>query len=116
MSKQILLPSGASVTLKDPKTLKAKDRKRVYELANDETGIVQALTMAEAVVAVLVDSWTLDLILPSISFKSMGELSLDDYDILMKESTEAQKIIFGNYNTDEGVDSPLDKSSGISLS
>lgn len=111
MSKEIILPSGAKVTLKDPKSLKAKDRKKIYELANDETGLVQSLTMAEATVAVLIESWSLDLILPSIHFASIGELSLDDYDTLLKESTEAQKILFANYNSDEGVDSPLDKSS-----
>lgn len=116
MSKTIILPSGASVTLRDPKTLKAKDRKRVYELANDETGIVQAVTMIEAIVAVLVESWTLDLILPSISFKSMGELALADYDKLIAEATEAQKVLFANYNDDTETDSPLDKSSDISLS
>ena len=116
MSKTIILPSGASVTLRDPKTLKAKDRKRVYELANDDTGIVQFVTMTEATIAVLVESWTLDLILPNIAFNSIGELSLEDYDHLMAEAKEAQDILFGTYNKSEGVDSPLDKSKGISLS
>ena len=110
MNKTITLPSGATATLRDPKTLKAKDRKRVYELANEETGIVQAVTMMEAVIAVIVESWTLELILPSIRFQSIGELSLNDYDRLVEEATEAQKILFANYNSDEGADSPLDKS------
>lgn len=113
MSKTITLPSGASVVIRDPKTLKAKDRKRVYQLANEDTGIVQAVTMLEAIISVIVESWTLELILPSIRFQSIGELSLNDYDRLVEEATEAQKVLFGNYNSDEEVDSPLDKSSDI---
>lgn len=113
MSKTIMLRSGASVTFRDPKTLKAKDRRKIYELANDETGIIQNLTMIEGTAAVLIESWTFDLILPSVRFEMFGELSINDYDdiIKSKEVSDAQVILFANYNSDEGDDSPLDKSS-----
>lgn len=116
MSKTITLPSGATATLRDPKTLKAKDRRKIYELANEQSGLLQNLTMMEATIAVMVENWSLDLILPSISFKSIGELSLNDYDFLMGEAADASKILFGNYTDDKEVDSPLDKLGDISLS
>lgn len=109
MSKTITLPSGNTVVIKDPKKLLAKDRKRIYELANDDTGMMKALTMVEATVAIIIESWSFDLMLPSIRLSILGELSIDDYDALVKESTEAQQVLFANYNTDEGADSPLDK-------
>lgn len=109
MSKTITLPSGNTAVIKDPKKLLAKDRKRIYELANDDTGMVRALTMVEATVAIIVESWSFDLMLPSVRLSILGELSIDDYDALVKESTEAQNVLFANYNTDEAVDSPLDK-------
>ena len=109
MSKTITLPSGNTAVIKDPKKLLAKDRKRIYELANDDTGMMKALTMVEATVAIIIESWSFDLMLPSIRLSILGELSIDDYDALVKESTEAQQVLFANYNTDEGADSPLDK-------
>lgn len=116
MSRQITLPSGATATIRDPKTLKAKDRRRIYELANEQSGLLQTLTMLEATMAIIIENWSFDLILPSINFKSIGELELNDYDFLMNEATDASKILFGNYTDDKETDSPLDKSSGISLS
>lgn len=116
MAKTITLPSGATVTLRDPKTLLAKDRRKIYELANEQSGLLQTLTMLEATMAIIIESWSLDLILPSINFKSIGELGLNDYDFLMEQATDASKILFGNYSDDKETDSPLDKLGDISLS
>ena len=46
MSKVVKLPSGATATLKDPKSLKVKDRKRVLKASEIEGG---ELTRAMAI-------------------------------------------------------------------
>ena len=45
MLKVIKLPSGNTVTLRDPKTLKVKDRRKMIEAANEQTGLLQNLSM-----------------------------------------------------------------------
>jgi len=110
MLKVIKLPSGNTVTLRDPKTLKVKDRRKMIEAANEQTGLLQNLSMVDGLIAVLIESWTLDLILPSIMLSSLWELSLPDYDTLAAEVQKIQDFIFTNFDEDKGADSPLDSS------
>ena len=112
MERIITLPkSGAQVTLRDPAEIRQKDRRKVLE-AMGETGnqIVRALDMAEGLVAILVKSWTLDLMLPSIRIDILGELEIADYDVLTTECGKAQSILFPDFSDDKNIDSPLDKS------
>ena len=56
MSKKITLPSGASVTLKDPSLLRVKDRKRVLKSAETEGGdLSKALALGDALIAMLIE-------------------------------------------------------------
>jgi hypothetical protein len=110
MSKVITLPSGASVTLRDPRTLKVKDRRKMVEAANNETGLLQNLSMVDGLIAVLIESWTLDLILPSVMLSSLYELSLPDYDTLAAEAQKVESVLFTDFTQDKGADSPLDNS------
>ena len=113
MEKVIKLPkSGAEVTLRDPMDLRQKDREKIWSLLDDgDNKIVQAASMISALMAVLIKSWTLDLIIPSVHFASLGELQMDDYDFLAKETKEYQSIIFPDFESGEdNPDSPLDKS------
>ena len=95
-SKTIKLPkSGATVVLKDPETLRTKDRKAIYKNASKEDeGIMQALSFSDGLIAILIESWTLDLMLPSIKINVLDELEIADYDFLTEETKEAQKILF----------------------
>ena len=54
MSKVITLPSGNTVTLRDPSTLRVKDRKKVIGAASNQEGLLQALSMVDGLIAVLV--------------------------------------------------------------
>ena len=94
MSKELTLPSGATVVLRDAKTLKVKDRNKVYEAASNGEGIMQAIGLIDGLIAILIESWSFDLILPSIKIETLGELDIGDYDALQKETEETQKIIF----------------------
>lgn len=114
--KTIKLPSGATVVLRDPKELRVKDRKKIYINANDKTGIVQALSLTDGILAVLVESWSLDLIIPSVRIESLDELEMADYDALVEETKEAQKVLFPalgkTEETEKDAESPFDNSNG----
>lgn len=112
MEKVITLPkSKAQVTLRDPNEIRQKDRRKVLE-AMDENGnqIVRALDMTEGLVAILVKSWTLDLMLPSVRIDVLGELEIADYDALTTECSKAQSVLFPDFSDSRNPDSPLDKS------
>lgn len=93
--KVITLPSGAKVTLRDPETLRVKDRKKIYQNASkSDEGIMQALSLTDGLIAVLVKDWDLDLIIPSVRIDSIDEMEMADYDALVDETKEAQKVLF----------------------
>ena len=94
--KTVQLPkSGATVVLRDPETLRVKDRKKIYANASkQDEGIMQALSFADGLIAILVESWTLDLMLPSIKISVLDELEMADYDFLTEETKDAQKVLF----------------------
>jgi len=94
MSKEVVLPSGAKATIKDAKTLKVKDRNKVYASAATGEGIMQAIGLIDGIIAISVEAWSFDLILPSIKIESLGELDLADYDALKTASEEAQNVLF----------------------
>jgi hypothetical protein len=111
MSKTITLPSGNTVVLRDPSTLRVKDRKKVVAAANNQEGFLQAMSMTDGLIAVLVESWSFDLIIPSIHIASLDELTMPDYDAIAIEASKAQSVIFTDFsNTPENQtnsDSPL---------
>lgn len=95
MSKKITLPSGATVTLKDPALLRVKDRKRVLKTADVEGGdLTRALALGDALIAMLIEDWSLDLLIPSIKIDNLDELEMKDYDALVDATKDAQKFLF----------------------
>lgn len=97
MSKQIKLPSGASVTLRDPKTFKVKDRKRIMKASDVEGGdLTKALALSDALIALLVEDWSFELLIPSVKADSLDELDPVDYDALVDLTKEAQTHLFPN--------------------
>ena len=114
MSKVITLPSGNTVTLRDPSTLRVEDRKKVFQAANGQEGILQAMSMVDGLIAVLVEAWSFDLILPSVHLASIDELTMADYDALAVHVSEAQDALFPSLaqtpESESNPDSPFDKS------
>jgi hypothetical protein len=111
MSNVIKLPSGASVTLRDVKTLKHKDRRAITIAAGDDTlsKVERGLNMKDALLSLLIEEWSLDLLPPSVRPDSLGELDLADYDALSEEGEKAMAVLYPNKDTDD-VNSPLDNS------
>jgi hypothetical protein len=114
MSKTIKLPSGNTVTLRDPSELRVKDRKKVLSAANGQEGVLQAMSMVDGLMAVLISEWSFDLIIPSIVIASLDELTMADYDALAVEVSNAQDALFPALNqtpeSEASVDSPFGNS------
>jgi hypothetical protein len=95
MSKEIKLPSGATVTLKDPSLLRVSDRKKVLKSAEVEGGdMTRALALSDALIAMLVIEWSFDLIIPSVKVESLDNLEMRDYDALVEHTKDAQSYLF----------------------
>lgn len=116
--KEITLPkSGKKVVLRDPFTLRIKDRKKVYEQTVGKKEIMQSLALVDGVIAMIVKSWEFDLMIPSVKIEVLGELEFQDYDFLVAEAREAEKLVFGTtiQDTPENeadADSPFGNSVG----
>ena len=108
MGKQIKLPSGATVTLKDPKQLRVKDRKKVILTTDSTQGdLSKAMALGEAILAMIIEDWSLDLIIPSVKLDSLGELEMADYDYLIEQTKDAQKALFPSLTeTEETANDP----------
>lgn len=108
MSKKLTLPSGASVTFRDPKTLRVKDRRRLMTTVDQVEGdLAKALALSDALISMLVEDWSFDLIIPSAKMESLDELEMADYDFLVEETKEAQKYLYPNLKeTEETVKDP----------
>lgn len=116
MSEIVKLPSGNTATLRDPKTLKHKDRVKALATINDAQNVYTQLEgVQSALIVMLIEAWSFDLPIPSTVFSSLGELDLGDYDTLAIEADKASKVLnisFSNTPENEAnPDSPLEKSS-----
>lgn len=92
--RKLELPSGGWAVFKDASTLRVKDRKKVLRNASAEEGLMQALSIVDGLIAILVEEWSFDLIIPSIKIASLEELTMADYDVLAEEAGKAQKMLF----------------------
>jgi hypothetical protein len=103
MSKKITLPTGAIVTIKDPSTLRVKDRKKVMRTADTAEGgdLSKALALGDALLAMLIEDWSFDLLIPSIKLDSLDELEMKDYDYLVEQTKDAQKELFPTLTSSE---------------
>lgn len=111
----IKLPSGGWARFKDPNTLRVKDRKKVLRNANDQEGLLQAMSLIDGLIAILIEEWSFEMPIPSIKIQALEELTMPDYDTLAEEATKVQKVLFPKLTeTDEtkaDVDSPFGNSS-----
>ena len=93
MSKEIKLPSGATAILRGAEELRQKDRDKLYPILN-EANAESAANLSKVLIAILVESWSLDLLPPAVKIESLGELTLADYDVLEKHATDLMPDLF----------------------
>jgi len=107
MSKTITLPSGATVKLRDPKTLKQKDRVKVYSGTDATESVTNGLTLLDNFMSVMIEDWSFDLLPPNIKIDSLGELDIADYDALRIEVEKDLPALFPSLTKNEAtVDDP----------
>jgi len=111
---KVALPSGGWAIFKDPTTLRVKDRKKILKNANNEEGLMQALSIVDGLIACLIEEWSFEAPIPAIKINTLEDLTMADYDVLAEEAGKAQKILFPALaKTEESqkeVDSPFDNS------
>lgn len=105
---EIKLPSGATAKLRDPKTLKVKDRKNIIRSSEKYEGeMSRALALGDAIIACMVEEWSFDLIPPSVKVESLDELEPADYDTLQDAVKDIQQYLFPTLTkTDEAEKNP----------
>ena len=112
--KLIKLNNGNWAVFKDVNTLRVKDRKKVFKNADNQTGIMQALSLVDGILAILIKEWSFDMPIPMFKVATLDELSMADYDALSLEAAEAQKVLFPKVaETEESkadADSPFGES------
>lgn len=112
--KRVTLPSGGWAVFKDPNTLRVKDRKKVLRNANNEEGLLQAISLIDGLIAILVKEWSFEMPIPSVKISMLDELTMADYDALAEEAGKAQKVLFPKMTETEetkaDVDSPFGNS------
>jgi hypothetical protein len=103
MSNIITLPSGNTVTLRDAKEFKQKDRVKIYDgTPTDQLETLSGgMALIDRILAVLIEEWSFDLIPPSIKIESLGELSIRDYDRLTDEAQNALSALFPQLKNDD---------------
>jgi hypothetical protein len=108
MSNEITLPSGNTVKLRDPSTLKVGDRKKVIKATDKQDGdLSKAMALGDALIAMLIEDWSFKMIIPSIKMDNLDELSMSDYDALTEATKEAQGYLFPSLaDTDENAKDP----------
>lgn len=95
MANTLKLPSGNTVVLKDLSTLKVGDRKKVIKSTDKQEGdLSKAMALGDALIAIMIEEWSFDLILPSVRIETLDELSMADYDVLTEACKEAQNSLF----------------------
>jgi hypothetical protein len=106
MSNKITLPSGATVTLKDATLLRVKDRKRVLKSADAEGGdLSKALALGDALIAMLIEEWSFEMLIPALKIENIDELEMKDYDFLVEQTKDAQQFLFPALSETEKNDS-----------
>lgn len=93
-SKKIDLTNGNWVVLKDPNSLKVKDRKKIFKNMQGQEGLMQAISLMDGIVSVIIEEWSFELPIPAIKISSIDELSINDYHIIQKEMEKIQQVLF----------------------
>lgn len=118
MSKEITLPSGATVKIRDLKTLKQKDRMRLFPENESQEGnpAYRGYKMFDNTIAVIVEDWSFELVIPSIKSDILGELDVADYDALTEEAKIALEVLFPKTSktleAEQDPKAPTDNSKG----
>lgn len=111
---RVELAGGAWADLRDPASLRNRDRKALLLPLDAVTGgdIAKGLALIDELLATLVTAWSFDLPLPSVDRGSLDELTCADADRLTKAAEAARAALFPDFDPSPDRSSPTSPSSG----
>jgi hypothetical protein len=93
--RQPLATAGSWVQLRDPRTLKSGDKRRVLRTVRDNADAGElALGMLDAIATVAVEAWSLALPVPASDVKVLDLMEIADYDRLCELLGPTQDVLF----------------------
>jgi hypothetical protein len=99
---RITLSGGNWAQLRDPESFRQRDRKALLLGMDAVEGgdLARGLAVMDKVLALLVESWSYELPVPSVDEASLEELSIADYDALSKACEATRKVMFPDFSPD----------------
>lgn len=112
--ERIELPSGGWVELKDPKTLKARDKKAIMKavrgVPDAENPVGFAVDISDGLIAHMIENWYVPYLeapsIPLLDPSVLDELEIPDYDALTDAIKPAQELLFSDAVTPDDHDKP----------
>lgn len=97
--RHVTLPSGAEVVLRDPREMRARDKRYVVDHMRDDTSTRgRVLDVFDGTIAMLVEKWDVHYLpnapLPRDHLPILDELTIPDYDKLQEVVGPAVELLF----------------------
>lgn len=112
--KTLDLGKGHSATLRDPEDITSRERKDLM-LASEEyhgSQVATGLQAIEAVIALMVESWTYELPLPKDDLSVLDQLPVRAMNVLTDACKEARALLFPSFDVNPDPASPTPPSIG----
>jgi len=104
--RDLILPSGGEVVLRDPRQLRARDKRYVVShMRDDQSSAGRVLDVFDGTISMLVERWTLPYLpaapLPKDMPSILDELQIPDYDALHTAVGPAVELLFPSTRSDD---------------
>lgn len=106
ITKRLDLPSGGWVEFRDPRMVRAREKRRVMRAINDpDKAAAMAMDVTEGIAAMLVERWEVpelpNLPLPIEDLNVFDLLTIPDYDTIIEAARPAMKLFFPGVTPDD---------------
>jgi hypothetical protein len=116
IARELSLPSGNTVTFRDPEELTGQDHRTIVDQMRADVGLVGAsMDAVYGTACMLIESWTFDAPLPREDPSQLGKLKFRDYNAIVMAITPAAQLLFGSEPSPDQAGtpgSPTEPSSG----
>lgn len=114
ITTRVELPSGGWAEISDPRSIRAKHRKRVMDtlnmdrITNPTAGVM--FDMSDGLILMMVEKWSIpylsDVARPLDDVASIDELEIPDYDAIVGKLEHARHMLFPSPATVDGAGKP----------
>jgi hypothetical protein len=81
-------PFGSDSSIQRPCDTTRKRPQEGSTRSKRREGLLQAMSIIDGLIAILVEEWSFDMLPPAVSIKSLEELTMADYDALSAEASK----------------------------